>query len=67
LGLRNKNLFKKIQLGYALITTIDWNHQYSIVCDGTNNYFIIIDMETFAVTRKINSNHKNTLICIKKI
>jgi len=65
--LDHKNLFQKIQLGCWLITIIDWNDQYSIVCDGENNNFIIIDMKTFAITGKINSNHNNELICIKKI
>jgi WD40 repeat protein len=65
--LDHKNLFQNIQLGCGLITIIDWNQKYSIICEEKNNYFIVIDMETFAVTGKINSNHKNTLICIKKI
>lgn len=65
--LDHKNIFQIIQLGCWLITIVNWNDKYSIVCNGTNNNCIIIDMETFAITGKINSNHKNSLICIKKI
>ena len=65
--LDHKNIFQIIQLGCWLITIVDWNDKYSIVCNGTNNNCIIIDMETFAITGKINSNHKNSLIYIKKI
>ena len=65
--LYRKQIFNIFYFPGGLITMINWNDKYSIICDGTYNILRIVDMEIYQITSNISGLHQNTMICIKKI
>ena len=65
--LYNKTIFKVINTnGCVLAHIIEWNKKYIIVADFNNKKFKIIDIENNSIN-DIVPEHKDKLICIKKI
>ena len=66
--LSKKNLFKVISsFEDELWHIIQWNDKYSIVADRMNKSFKIIDMENYKIISNFSGEHKETVLCVKKI
>ncbi len=66
--LYNKKLFKVFHIKNCIFAhIIKWNNKYIIVADYNNKSFKIIDLEEKNKIYDINSQHKDALICIKKV
>ena len=65
--LYNKNIYKVINTnGCYLANIIKWNKKYIIVADYNNKSFKIIDIDNNSIYN-INPEHKDKLVCVKKI
>ena len=65
--LYNKKIYKTINTnGCKLAHIIEWNKKYIIVADYNNKSFKIIDIDNNSIYN-INPEHKDKLICVKKI
>ena len=63
-----KSKFKVISsLGNQLWHIIKWNDKYSIIPDRKNKSFKIIDMEQYKIISNIGGEHKNDILCVKKV
>ena len=66
--LYNKKLFKVFYIKNCFFAhIIKWNNKYIIVADYNNKSFKIIDLEEKDKIYDINGQHKDPVICIKKI
>ena len=66
-NLYEKKIFKVIDTNGCLLSNIIlWNNQYLIASDFNNMSFKIIDMENNSFSN-MKTNHKDKLVCIKKI
>ena len=66
--LYNKNIFKIINTNNCyLCHIIEWNNKYIIVADYYNKSFKIIDLDEYKIISNIGGQHKDGVICIKKI
>ena len=62
-----KKIYKIINTnGCGLSNIIIWNSQYLIAADYNNMIFKIINMDNNSIS-DMKTNHKDKLICIKKI
>ena len=65
--LYNKKIYKTINTnGCELAHIIEWNKKYIIVADYNNKSFKIIDIDNNSIYN-INPEHKDKLVCVKKI
>ena len=66
--LYNKKIFKIINTNNCkLAHIIEWNNKYIIVTDVNNKSFKIIDLDENKIISNIEGQHKDWVICIKKI